>query len=82
MEKKLRVRYSNFKSNLSYNEWCKMYNVSSHYVKPTQYYQGNVTRDSVLFQSVDSLYPEVSFKDKIINKFKIKLKTKWLEKTN
>ena len=82
MEKKLKVKYSNFKSDLSYNEWCKMYNVGSHYVEPTPYYQGNVVRDPSLFQSVDNLFPELSFKDKIINKFKIKLKTKWREKTN
>ena len=28
MEKKLRVKYSDFKTDLTYNEWRKEYNVS------------------------------------------------------
>ena len=82
MEKKLKVRYSKFKTNLSFNDWVKEVNFGRYYTEPTPYFEGNVTREPDLFQSLDSLYPQVSFKDKILNKFKIKLKTKWREKTN
>lgn len=82
MEKKLKVKYSTFKTNLTYNEWCKMFKVGSHYVEPTNYYQGNVIREPGLFQSLENLTPKVNFTDKILNKFKSKLKTKWQEKTN
>ena len=82
MEKKLKVKYSTFKTDLSLNEWAREVKFGRDYVPPTNYYQGNVVREPGLFQSVDSLFPKVSFKDKIINKFKSKLKTKWQEKTN
>ena len=29
------------KRELTYNEWVMKYNVSSNYVEPTKYYQGN-----------------------------------------
>lgn len=41
MEKKLRVTPSKFKSTLTFNEWVKEYGVSSQYVEPTKYFQGN-----------------------------------------
>ena len=41
MEKKLRVIPSKFKSTLTFNEWVKEYGVSSQYVEPTKYFQGN-----------------------------------------
>ena len=84
MEKKLKVKYSTFKTDLSFNEWVKEVNFGKYYNEPTPYFQGNVTRSepSTLYQSVEDLFPKVSFKDKIINKFKIKLKSKWREKTN
>lgn len=41
MEKKLRVKPSKFKSPLTYNEWVEKYKVSSGYVEPTKYFQGN-----------------------------------------
>jgi hypothetical protein len=31
----------NFKRELTYNEWVEKYKVSSGYVEPTRYYQGN-----------------------------------------
>jgi hypothetical protein len=76
MEKKLKVKYSTFKSDLSFNDWVKEVNFGKYYTEPTPYFQGNVTRSesSTLYQSVEDLFPKVSFKDKIINKFKIKLK--------
>ena len=40
-EKKLKVRPSDFKTTLSFNEWVTKYNVSSGYIEPTKYYQGN-----------------------------------------
>jgi hypothetical protein len=76
MEKKLKVKYSTFKTDLSFNDWVKEVNFGKYYTEPTPYFQGNVTRSesSTLYQSVEDLFPKVSFKDKIINKFKIKLK--------
>jgi hypothetical protein len=84
MEKKLKVKYSTFKTDLSFNDWVKEVNFGKYYTEPTPYFQGNVTRreTSTLYQSVEDLFPKVSFKDKIINKFKINLKSKWREKTN
>jgi hypothetical protein len=41
MEKKLRVTPSKFKSTLTFNEWVEKYRVSSGYIEPTKYYQGN-----------------------------------------
>lgn len=84
MEKKLKVRYSKFKTDLSFNDWVKEVNFGRYYNEPTPYFQGNITirESSTLYQSVEDLFPQVSFKDRILNKFKIKLKTKWLEKTN
>ncbi len=37
----LKVKRSNFKSELTFNEWVEKYRVSSQYVEPTPYYQGN-----------------------------------------
>lgn len=74
MEKKLRVKYSTFKTDLSLNDWAKEVNFGRLYTPPTPYFQGNVNRHPSLFQSVDDLFPQVSFKDKILNKFKSKLK--------
>jgi hypothetical protein len=41
MEKKLRVKPSKFKSSLTFNEWVEKYKVSSGYIEPTKYFQGN-----------------------------------------
>ena len=41
MEKKLRVTQSKFKSTLTFNEWVEKYRVSSGYIEPTKYFQGN-----------------------------------------
>jgi hypothetical protein len=41
MEKKLKVTTSKFKNPLTFNEWVEMYKVSSAYVEPTKYFQGN-----------------------------------------
>ena len=41
MEKKLRVTPSKFKSTLTFNEWVEKYRVSSGYIEPTKYFQGN-----------------------------------------
>ena len=40
-EKKLKCKMSTFKTELSFNEWVEKYNVSSDYIEPTKYYQGN-----------------------------------------
>ena len=80
MEKKLRVKYSDFKTDLTHNEWCKEYNVSRYYTEPTPFYQGNTQFNSSTFQSVEDLFPRMSFGEKLINK--IKKQNKWLERTN
>ena len=37
----LRVKQSQYKSELSFNEWVMKYNVSGGYQEKTNYYQGN-----------------------------------------
>lgn len=41
MEKKLKVTTSKFENPLTFNEWVEMYKVSSAYIEPTKYFQGN-----------------------------------------
>ena len=41
MEKKLKVKTINFESRLTFNEWVEKYKVSSAYIEPTKYFQGN-----------------------------------------
>jgi hypothetical protein len=41
MEKKLKVKTINFERRLTFNEWVEKYKVSSAYVEPTKYFQGN-----------------------------------------
>jgi hypothetical protein len=41
IKERLRVKYSDFKTDLTYNEWVEQYRVSSGYIEPTKYYQGN-----------------------------------------
>jgi hypothetical protein len=43
----LRVKVSKFKSDLSYNEWAKQFNVSSGYIQPTPYFSGNARNEYV-----------------------------------
>lgn len=80
MEKKLKVKLSNFKTDLTYNEWCVKYNVGGHYVEPTQYYMGNFKN------TMDTRYEfDFHFDSRDGNKFtgilnKIKTKIKWVEK--
>lgn len=40
--KKLNAKLSDFKTPLTFNEWVEMHGVSSQYVEPTKYFQGNV----------------------------------------
>jgi hypothetical protein len=80
MEKKLRVKYSDFKTNLTYNEWVKEYKFGRDYVPPTPYYQGNTQWNASTFQSIEDMFPRISFGRKLINK--LKKQSKWLERTN
>lgn len=41
MEKKLKVKTINFERRLTFNEWVEKYKVSSAYIEPTKYFQGN-----------------------------------------
>ena len=41
MEKKLKVKTINFETSLTFNEWVEKYKVSSAYIEPTKYFQGN-----------------------------------------
>jgi hypothetical protein len=79
MEKKLKVKLSNFKTTLTFNEWCEKYNVGSHYVEPTKYFTGHL--GSTMNTRYEFL-PEVSQGE---GKFtgilkKLKTKIKWVEK--
>ena len=40
-EKKLKCKMSTFQTDMSFNEWVRAYRVSSQYIEPTKYYQGN-----------------------------------------
>jgi hypothetical protein len=37
----LKVKTSDYKQELDYNEWVMKFNFGGDYIKPTQYYQGN-----------------------------------------
>ena len=85
MEKKLKVKYSDFKSPLSFNEWAQQYKVSSMHIENTPYYTGNLTdmdwnTKANMFNSVDKLLPRISVLEFL--KQKIKRKKQWQEKTN
>jgi hypothetical protein len=41
MEKNLKVKTIDFERKLTFNEWVEKYKVSSAYVEPTKYFQGN-----------------------------------------
>lgn len=41
METKLKCKSTNFKSDMTFNEWVLKFNVSRGYIEPTQYFQGN-----------------------------------------
>ena len=41
MQKNLKVTASKFENPLTFNEWVEMYKVSSAYIEPTKYFQGN-----------------------------------------
>lgn len=63
MEKKLRVKPSKFKSPLTYNEWVEKYKVSSGYVEPTKYFQGNagsprITMDTRMEMNLSGRSPD------------------------
>lgn len=80
MEKKLKVKLSTFQTDLTFNEWCKRYNVGSHYVEPTKYFTGNWKN------TMDTRYEfDLKFEKPRGNKFtgifnKLKTKIKWVEK--
>ena len=40
-ENKLKCKPSQFKTEMSFNEWAEKYNVGRGYVPPTKYFQGN-----------------------------------------
>ena len=40
-ERVLRCKPSQFKSDLTFNEWAEKYNVGRGYIPPTNYFQGN-----------------------------------------
>ena len=41
MQKNLKVTTIKFENPLTFNEWVEMYKVSSAYIEPTKYFQGN-----------------------------------------
>lgn len=40
-ERKLNVQLSNFEKPMTFNEWSEKLGVSSKYIEPTKYFQGN-----------------------------------------
>jgi len=45
-ERVLRCKPSQFKSDLTFNEWAEKYNVGRGYIPPTNYFQGNPSSGS------------------------------------
>ena len=43
----LRVKVSTFKTDLTFNEWSELLNVSSGYIEPTPYFTGNAKNEYV-----------------------------------
>ena len=41
MQKNLKVTTNKFENPLTFNEWVEIYKVSSAYIEPTKYFQGN-----------------------------------------
>jgi len=83
MEKKLKVATSKFKNPLTFNEWVEMYKVSSAYIEPTKYFQGNAGSPRVTMNT--KMEFDSSFYKQDWNKFtgilnKLKTKIKWVEK--
>lgn len=83
MEKKLKVTTSIFKSPLTFNEWVEEYRVSSTYIEPTKYFQGNAGSPRVTMDT--KMEFDSSFHRRDGNKFtgilnKLKTKIKWVEK--
>jgi len=83
MEKKLKVTTNKFKNPLTFNEWVEMYKVSSAYIEPTKYFQGNAGSPRVTMNT--KMEFDSSFYRQDWNKFtgilnKLKTKIKWVEK--
>lgn len=56
---KLRCKMSTFQTDMTFNEWVKEYGVSSQYVEPTKYYQGNANSFKI---SMDTKMEYINFK--------------------
>ena len=83
MEKKLKVTTSKFKNPLTFNEWVEKYKVSSQYIEPTKYFQGNAGSPRITMDT--KMEFDSSFHRRDGNKFtgilnKLKTKIKWVEK--
>ena len=83
MEKKLKIKSSTFQTPLSFNEWVVKYKVSSQYVEPTKYFQGNAGSPRITMDT--KMEFDSSFHRRNGNKFtgilnKLKTKIKWVEK--
>ncbi len=83
MEKKLKVTTSKFENPLTFNEWVVMYKVSSQYVEPIKYFQGNPGSPKITMDT--KMEFDSSFYRRDGNMFtgilkKLKTKIKWVEK--
>lgn len=58
-EKKLKCRTSKFKSDITFDEWVKEYRVSSQYVEPIKYFQGNANSPKI---TMDTKMEFINFK--------------------
>jgi hypothetical protein len=57
----LKVKLSQFKSPLTFNEWAEKFNVGRHYEEPTKFFQGNpssgvVPKEPTLRETIKELF--------------------------
>lgn len=57
----LKVKVSEFKASMTFNEWSEKFNVSSRYIEPTKYFQGNpssgiVPKEPTLRETIMNLF--------------------------
>jgi hypothetical protein len=68
MQKNLKVTTSKFENPLTFNEWVEMYKVSSAYVEPTKYFQGNAGAPRVTMDTkMEFISPRKSSADRKSN---------------
>ena len=68
MQKKLKVKTIKIETPLTFNEWVQKYKVSSAYIEPTKYYQGNASTPRITMDTkMEFLSPRKSSADQKTN---------------